>query len=293
MTAAPRVSIVIPTYNQADLLHEALASVRAQTFGEWEAVIINNVSSDHTEQVVRDFEDSRFTLLNFANQGVIAASRNLGIRTARGEWVAFLDSDDAWYPQKLEKCLALAGDEVDVVTHREDIVRDGFKIGLTPVADFARTRWRSLLLRGNCLSPSSTLVRREILLRLDGFAIDSALVTAEDYDLWLRLALTEPRLAATSEPLGLYRLHAGNNSAAIHRHLAANLEVVRRHGRRLHFGPDRLWLRRAEALQIYGAARALQKAGRRGEAVRMLLRALAVWPALIKGWAALVLSLRP
>ena len=291
MTAAPRVSIVVPTYNQAELLREALASVLSQSVSDWEAVIVNNFSSDHTEQVVADFADPRFVLINFANHGVIAASRNLGIAHARGEWVAFLDSDDAWYPDKLAKCLDLARDDIDMVTHREDIVRDGHRIGLTPEASPARATWESLLLSGNCLSPSSTLVRRHLLERLDGFATDPAVITAEDYDLWLRLARIKPRLAATPEPLGLYRLHGGNSSAAVQRHLSANLEVVRRHGRDLPTGWKRLMLRRAEALQVYGAARALHKAGQKAAAARQMLLCLTMWPFLAKGWAALGLLL--
>lgn len=293
MSDTPQVSIVIPTYNQADLLREALDSVRAQSVGEWEAIIVNNHSADHTRQVVEEYGDPRFTLIDFANHGVIAASRNVGIRAARGEWVSFLDSDDGWYPDKLAKCLALAADDIDVVTHREHIVRNGEVLGLTPAADGPGARWKNLLLVGNCFSPSSTLVRRHLLERLEGFAADPAIVTAEDYDLWLRLALLEPRLAATPEPLGFYRLHDGNSSAAVERHLAANLEVVRRHGRALSAPLDRLRLRRAEALQVYGAGRALYKAGLHKEAARLQLRALAHWPLLAKGWAALALSLMP
>lgn len=291
MSGAPRVSIVIPTYNQADLLGEALRSVQAQTFGDWEAIIVNNFSADHTERVVREFDDPRFTLINFANHGVIAASRNLGIRSARGTWVAFLDSDDVWYPDKLARCMSLALDDVAVVAHREDIVRDGRRLGLTPAASPARATWESLLLNGNCLSPSSTLVRRDLLLELGGFDIDPAMVTAEDFDLWLRIALTGRRLAATGEALGLFRLHDASASSAAHRHLAANLEVVRRHGRRLGPGWRRVALRRAEALQIYGAARSLQKSGCRREAVGLLVRSLRLWPVLAKGWAALAIAL--
>lgn len=293
MSGAPLVSIVIPTYNQADLLREALDSVRAQTFGDWEAIVVNNHSTDHTRQVVEAYGDPRFTLIDFANHGIIAASRNVGIGAAKGEWVSFLDSDDGWYPDKLAKCLALATEGVDVVTHREHILREGKVLGLTPAADGPGASWKSLLLVGNCFSPSSTLVRRHLLERLGGFAVDPTIVTAEDYDLWLRLALFKPRLAATTEPLGFYRLHSGNSSAAVERHLAANLEVVRRHGRDLSTLLDRLRLRRAEALQTYGASRALHKGGFRGAAARMQLCALARWPFLARGWAALALTLLP
>ena len=99
----PKVSIVIPTYNQANLLKLALESVRAQTESDWEAVIVNNFSEDHTREVVQAFDDQRLRLIDFRNHGVIGASRNRGIKESRSEWVAFLDSDDLWESEKLEK----------------------------------------------------------------------------------------------------------------------------------------------------------------------------------------------
>ncbi|NDF83787.1 MAG: glycosyltransferase family 2 protein, partial [Actinobacteria bacterium] len=108
MSKSPRVSVVIPTFNHAKLLKRALDSVVAQTFDNWEAIVVNNFSADETIDVVRSFNDDRITLINFSNNGIIAASRNQGIKAARGQYLAFLDSDDKWYPEKLEKCLAQA-----------------------------------------------------------------------------------------------------------------------------------------------------------------------------------------
>ena len=98
----PLISIVIPTYNHAHFLHDALLSVIAQTYQNWEAIVIDNHSNDNTDQVVHSFGDARIKLLKVHNQGIIATSRNMGIKKAKGEWVAFLDSDDLWYPKKLE-----------------------------------------------------------------------------------------------------------------------------------------------------------------------------------------------
>ena|SRR5438132_1419331 len=113
----PTISIVIPTYNRAELLKRALESVRAQTFEDWEAVIVNDHSEDDTVEVVARFEDPRVRLVNFKSGGVIAASRNYGIRLSRGRIIAFLDSDDLWYPSKLERCLRAMTAEVDLVAH--------------------------------------------------------------------------------------------------------------------------------------------------------------------------------
>ena len=95
-TATPLVSVIIPTYNQAHYLVRALQSVLDQTYINWEAIVIDNYSTDNTDEVMADFADPSVTYLKIHNNGVIAASRNEGIRAAKGEWVAFLDSDDWW-----------------------------------------------------------------------------------------------------------------------------------------------------------------------------------------------------
>ena len=98
----PVYSVIIPTYNPGHLIGRCLSSVIAQTFQAWEAIVVNNYSQDNTIEVVEGFRDERVRLFNFSNKGVIAASRNEGIRQAGGDFIAFLDSDDWWYPKKLE-----------------------------------------------------------------------------------------------------------------------------------------------------------------------------------------------
>ena len=90
----PLVSIVIPTYNHANYLSKALQSVLDQTYKNWEAIVIDNHSTDDTNEVINRYVDPRIKYLKIHNCGVIAKSRNVGIQTAKGEWIAFLDSDD-------------------------------------------------------------------------------------------------------------------------------------------------------------------------------------------------------
>ena len=113
-----RVSVVVPTYNHARFIGDALRSVVAQTFGDWEAVVVNNFSTDDTVDVVRGIGDPRIRLVDFANHGIIAAGRNEGIRLATGDYVAFLDSDDAWHPGKLERCTTVADVEMQFCRSR-------------------------------------------------------------------------------------------------------------------------------------------------------------------------------
>ncbi|MBL0209044.1 MAG: glycosyltransferase family 2 protein [Propionivibrio sp.] len=145
----PLVSVVVPTYNHAQFIGHALASVCAQTFTNWEAIVVNNFSTDDTESIVASMVDPRISLVSFANNGVIAASRNHGVGLARGEFVAFLDSDDCWYPHKLERCLKMMTLGYDLVCHGELWVRSESEGGAS--AKFCTARKRVPLLTRCCL----------------------------------------------------------------------------------------------------------------------------------------------
>ncbi|ARJ66525.1 hypothetical protein WV31_13025 [Magnetospirillum sp. ME-1] len=288
----PAVSIVIPTYNQAHFLKECLETVRAQTVSDWECIVVNNFSDDDTVAVALSFGDRRIRVENFRNHGVIAASRNVGIRLATAPWVAFLDSDDVWFPRKLERCLAAAGPDIDLVSHAEAIMRDGRQVGLKVAGDARSTSHRGLLFGNNPLSPSGVLVRRDLLVELGGFAEDAALITAEDYDLWLRLAHRGIRIAFIDEALAEYRLHGGNASGSVLRHMNATLAVMERHAALIAPSPlDRLRLRAKRAATRYAAGRSCQAAGRNGEAMVHFLASLTIWPFAWKAWAAMAIAI--
>ena len=99
---SPLISVVIPTFNHADFLELAISSVVEQTYQNFEIVIVDNHSNDHTIEVLDSFNDDRIHLHKINNNGVIAASRNLGVDHSKGEWIAYLDSDDYWYPTRLQ-----------------------------------------------------------------------------------------------------------------------------------------------------------------------------------------------
>ena len=115
------ISIVIPTYNHGTYLKRALQSVLDQTYLNWEAIVIDNHSTDDTAEIMTNFNDQRIKYLKIHNNGVIAASRNAGINIAKGEWIAFLDSDDWWTEDKLEICFKNINDEIDLVYHDLEI----------------------------------------------------------------------------------------------------------------------------------------------------------------------------
>lgn len=230
----PAVSIIIPTYNQAILLKAAIESVIDQTFQNWELIVVNNFSEDETVEVVKSFNDPRISLINFNNQGIIGASRNKGIQQARSEWVAFLDSDDIWYPNKLERCIALLKvSKADVLCHGERWIKAEGCYRDVMYGPESRASYRSLLFDGNCLSTSAVVARRSALLEIGGFSEEPQFVTAEDYDLWLRLARKGKKFIYLPEILGEYRIHPGGTSQgqarSIIRNVYASTAVVRRH----------------------------------------------------------------
>lgn len=246
--ATPLVSVVIPTYNHAHFLGRAIQSVLDQTYTNWEAIVIDNHSQDNTDEVVAGFKDPRIALLKIHNNGVIAASRNKGILAAKGDWIAFLDSDDFWYPSKLE--VAINGihenPSIDVCSTNEMLVDEitGDRRLLT-YGPSCSNFYKKLLVTGNCLSPSATLVRRNFLHENNiSFRENEEFATAEDYDLWMLLAQAGAEFKFIPTVQGEYLVHAHNSSNQVERHNQNVVNVIRDHVYRLQtFQSDRdsLW----------------------------------------------------
>jgi len=276
----PLVSIVIPTYNHAHFLDRALRSVMEQSYANWEAIVIDNHSQDNTDEVVNGFGDLRIKLLKIHNHGVIAASRNLGMRAAHGEWIAFLDADDCWYPRKLEIVVgtATSGDAYDVLSNDELLVdvRNGTR-RVIRFGPYCSNFYRVLLLEGNRLSPSATVVRRAFLVR-HGIEFDERqdYATVEDYAFWLELARNEARFKFIPEVHGEYVVHGANSSARIANHLKNAQRLLHDHVftvQRFESTPERLWKRVAARLRLAEATR-LAAASQWTAALRMALQAL-------------------
>ncbi len=185
----PKVSVIIPTYNRCELLREALASVFAQTYRDFELIVVDDGSNDDTAVVVQEFAGVRYVWQ--PHRGVSAA-RNYGVALSEGAWVAFLDSDDLWQPRKLERQIAFVAAHPHVqICHTEELwLRHGIRVNpqqkhRKPTGDiFAPSLARCLV------SPSSVMLRRELFVQVGGF--DERLPACEDYDLWLRIAVRLP-----------------------------------------------------------------------------------------------------
>lgn len=211
------VSVVIPTYNRADELRRALQSVIGQTYTNWEVCVVDNNSTDLTDDVVRSFKDSRIRLLKIHNKGVIASSRNLGIRSAKGEYIAFLDSDDWWKPEKLQKSMEFFSAGADVVYHNlylvDSISRSSFS-RQTNTVSAPSSIMNCLLSRGFSI-PNSSAISRAGTLRAAGYlSEDKNLISVEDLDLWLRISKITNNFEFVPECLGYYWVGGGNLSVA-------------------------------------------------------------------------------
>lgn len=194
----PSVSVLIPTYNRADALVRALTSVTSQSVQADEIIVIDDGSTDHTIDVIHE-QFPQVAYLKQENQGVSAA-RNTGIKQAKGEWIALLDSDDEWLPNKLEAQLALLKKHPGhKLVHSDEIwIRDGVRVNQMKKHTKKGGHIFQHCLPLCAISPSASMIHRSLFDELGLF--DEALPACEDYDLWLRITANHPVLYC-EEPL--------------------------------------------------------------------------------------------
>lgn len=204
----PNVSVIIPTHNRAEYLKAAIASVLNQTFQDFEILIVDDGSSDTTPDVVKSFDDDRIQYVRHPKSRGGAAARNTGIAHSSGEYVAFLDDDDEWYPYKLARQMEVmrrSEPEVAAVYSGYFVVeRATGKIRgrMTPKL---RGDLSSELLASNPIGGTScVLVRRDCLEKVGCF--DERLPSFQDYDLWIRIS-RQFRFDYVEEPLLNYYVH--------------------------------------------------------------------------------------
>jgi glycosyltransferase involved in cell wall biosynthesis len=230
---APLISIVIPTYNHAQLLKKALESVLAQSYPNWEAIVVDNCSEDNTSAIVAGFNDPRISYMTVSNHGVIAVSRNLGIVSSKGSWIAFLDSDDIWFPSRLKKIQEYIQKDASIDVWSTNEILSNVSSGQQKNIKYgpiSNNMYQRLLKYGNCLSPSATLVKRSFLEENALLMRENAIfVTAEDYDFWLLLANAGAKFKFLNLFEGQYTIHSHNNSMQIKRHHNAIRNVLYDH----------------------------------------------------------------
>ena len=224
------VSVVIPTHNRAHLVDRAIRSVQAQTTSDWELLVVDDGSTDTTPTTVSAHADPRLVLLRLARNGGVSVARNVGIRAARGTWVAFLDDDNEWLPGKLERQLARAATwegSRDPLIYSAHLRRRGTIQQTVPTAGVmvGEDAFRRIVCGWHPLM-SGVILRRSTLLEVGGF--DEALVSFEDHDFYLRLAAAGVPFAPEPAPLVIRHEHGDRQISQDPRRLASGLRILER-----------------------------------------------------------------
>lgn len=221
----PLISVIIPVYNGEKTIQETIESVLNQTFQDWELLIINDGSQDATLEIVEGIQDSRIKVFSYTNAGQ-ATSRNRGFSYSVGEFVAFLDADDLWTPDKLDAQLqalqanpqaAVAYSWTDSIDEAGQFLRQGSHINLTGEV------YKYLLLMNFLENGSNPLIRRHALNEVGDF--DASVTPAEDWDMWLRLAAHYEFVAVPSVQV-LYRISSNSASVNVWNMEVSGLRVI-------------------------------------------------------------------
>jgi glycosyltransferase involved in cell wall biosynthesis len=270
MTASPLVSVVVPTFNRLSYLREAIAAVFAQTYGNWELIVVDDGSTDGTAEFLRGIKEERLRVVMMDHTGNPALLRNAGIRESRGEFIAFLDSDDRWKPEKLAAQLRgfaaepecrwryCGFERVDAAGHAMGPSRRTW----TPERGWVLER----LLRLEAVVPTPTvMVERALFDEAGGF--DESFPHVEDYELWFRLATRSP-VGVDAEPLAVVGVSSGTHSSDRHAMNLAWARVYRETAARV--SPEQARLCRAKEAEHISLAARIEAF--RGEPVRALRR---------------------
>ncbi len=205
----------MPTYNHDKFIKKALDSVICQTFQNWEVIVIDNHSTDKTDKILNNYDDLRIIKLKINNNGIIAKSRNLGIEVARGEWIAFLDSDDWWTKDKLEICHNNIDENIDFIYHDLEIkdnksnfiFKKKYLKGRELKKPILKDLLYGLIKEGNAIGNSSVIVRKSILSKIGGISENKSLVASEDFNTWLKIAKITDKFKYLKKKLGFYLVH--------------------------------------------------------------------------------------
>ena len=221
-------SIILPTYNRAEtFLKSAIESVLNQSYQNWELLIIDNNSRDNTDDLVNSFYDKRIKLLKNYRIGNIARSRNIGIKKAKGEYIAFIDSDDFWETDKIEVCNNyLKENKNSGVCHAEYWLSDKNKCQIKIYGPEKSFTYENLLINGNCISLSAMIVPKSFFYKSGFFSENPDFISAEDYDLWIRFSKNKLKVGFINNCLGTFRVHGDSISSNIVKHTNAVNNVL-------------------------------------------------------------------
>jgi len=255
----PLISVIIPAYNVAPYIGETLASVFAQTFTDYEVIVINDGSPD-TAELERALENVRARIRYLSQQNLGAGpARNAGLRAARGELIAFLDGDDLWLPNYLEEqskfirrheCDLVCADAV-MFGETGDSAQTYMEWLMNAAPPVGQASFLELISAERCLITSGVVARRQPILEIGLF--DESLRSAQDFDLWLRMARSGARLMFHRQPLLRYRVHEHGLTGTTANSITRELRVFDKIEKEYDLAPDET----AEVLPVIRGRRAM------------------------------------
>ncbi|WP_259722257.1 glycosyltransferase family 2 protein [Synechococcus sp. CS-1328] len=292
--AQPLVSVVMPLYNSARTVAASLESVLAQTYTKLEILVVDDGSTDDGVAICRSTGDRRIQIVPQKNRG-LAGARNTGIRHSTGAILAFLDSDDLWLPEKIERHVQhlQANPAVGVSYSRSAFIDDqGQPLGIYQTPPLQHITPELILCRNPISNGSCVVMRREVLdgIRFEAnlygtpesYWFDDSFRQSEDIECWLRISLqTQWTIEGLAEALTLYRISSGGLSANIEKQFASWQRVL---DKTAGYAPDLIqrYGHRARAYQLRYLARRSIREGQPRLGVRLCHRALRTYPALLR-----------
>ena len=216
------VSVIVPTFNSSSFVSKLNKSITNQTYQNLEVIIIDNFSSDNTLDEIKksNSNDKRFKYFQINNEGSIAKSRNYGIEKSSGDYIAFHDSDDFWYSNKVEIALDHIKDNDFTYHHllidnKKNLLWNNKKLFSYQLSD---EPFLDLMTKGNPISTSSVLCKKSLFFNKNYFSEDKKLIAVEDYDCWINLSKKNLKFKEIPIILGKYYMGASNTSSKEKKH---------------------------------------------------------------------------
>lgn len=205
----PLVSVIMPTYNHAVYIGEAIQSILGQTYENLELIIVDNYSTDNTNDVISSFQDERIKVYRYQNNGIIASARNYAVSKSKGNLLAFIDSDDIWAHDKLEIQLSHFSDNASCCVSTNftpigDVVYCRKYMSFRPGEAYRDYSYKDIALM-NPIMTSSVLVKKSSFLEAGAFDENPDFSFIEDWELWLRISRIK-KVRVLSKPLIQYRI---------------------------------------------------------------------------------------
>ena len=201
----PFFSIILPTFNQANFLKVCIKSILSQTYKNWELIIIDNNSTDSTQKIIKSIHDDRIRVFKINNKGLLAKSRNFGIKKAKSEWICFIDSDDKWFPEKLmwvKSYMEVQNSNL----YYHDLVYENKGLLFKKITDKSKSIKKPFLKyfaeNGNPIGQSSVVVRKKIFEKINYISENKEKFSWEDFDAWIKISKISDHLVRIPIVLG-------------------------------------------------------------------------------------------